>query len=128
MRGNKGVRLVLGAALLAAAWLALVGETGDGFGTVRTAAGPLVTMAVLHGGSEHGRRAARDHGRMLSGAPVMLGLLAGVLARWGEAVEVDTEIDGGGAVEWLSSFVTDVRQALEQFVGPEAPEASARRQ
>ena len=105
----------------------LVDQVGVGVGMVRTAASSLVEVAVLHDGSEDGHRAARDQAWMLSGAPVMLGLLAGVLARWGAAVEADTEINGGEAVEWLSAFAIDVRQALEQLVGPATPEAPARR-
>jgi hypothetical protein len=42
----------------------------------------------------------------------MLGLLTRVLAKWGEAVEEDTPIEGADAVQWLAKFTIDVRETL----------------
>ena len=66
-------------------------------------------------------RAAEGYARLLSGAPVMLDLLAAALVRWGEAVEADTEIDGGEAVDWLSQFAVEVRDALWMIVASPPP-------
>ena len=90
----------------------LADETSDGFCLFRTDASPMVDVAVVYDGSDRARGEAEGYARMLSIAPAMLGLLTGVLARWGKAVEEDSEIDGGDAVEWLSEFTVEVREAL----------------
>ncbi len=87
-------------------------ETSDGFCLFRTDASPMVDVAVVYDGSDRARGEAEGYARMLSIAPAMLGLLTGVLARWGEAVEEDSEINGGDAVEWLAQFTIEVREAL----------------
>ena len=90
----------------------LADETSDGFCLFRTDASPMVDVAVVYDGSDRARGEAEGYARVLSIAPAMLGLLTGVLARWGEAVEKDSEIDGADAVEWLSEFTVEVREAL----------------
>lgn len=99
----------------------LADEMSDGFCLIRTAMGPGVDVAVVHDGSDCGRGEAEGYARVLSGAPATLRLLAGVLAKWGEAVEDDEAIDGGDAVDWLAAFTVDVRAALQAMVGPLAP-------
>lgn len=90
----------------------LADEVADGFCLVRTDTSPGVDVAVIHDGSDRSRGEAKGHARVLSGAPAMLGLLTGVLAKWGEAVEEDTPIDGSDAVQWLAQFTVDVRETL----------------
>ncbi len=97
-----------------------VAGTPNGLCLLRTDTGAEALVAVVMGAEAPG------YARLLSSAPVLLDLLATVLVRWDEAVANDEEINGGDAVEWLSAFTTDARQALEQLVGPEAPEAPAR--
>ncbi len=82
---------------------------------VRTDTGIRLPVAVVSDDEASG------YAQLLSNAPVMLDLLAAVLVRWGKAVEDDTEIDGGDAVEWLSQFTTEVRDALRAIVGQEPP-------
>ncbi len=91
---------------------ALADETSDGFCLFRTDASPMVDVAVVYDGSDRARGEAEGYARMLSIAPAMLGLLTGVLARWGEAVEEDTAIDGDDAVQWLTGFTVEVRETL----------------
>jgi len=90
----------------------LADETSDGFCLFRTDASSMVDVAVVYDGSDRARGEAEGYARMLSVAPAMLGLLTGVLAKWGEAVEEDTPIDGGDAVEWLTGFTVEVRETL----------------
>ncbi len=90
----------------------LADKTLDGFCLFRTDASPTVTVAVVYDGSDRAHGEAEGYARMLSIAPAMLDLLTGALARWGEAVEKDSEIDGGDAVEWLAKFTVEVREAL----------------
>ncbi len=90
----------------------LADETSDGFCLFRTDASPMVDVAVVYDGSDRAHGEAEGYARMLSIAPAMLGLLTGVLDRWGKAVEDDSEIDGGDAVEWLSEFTVEVQEAL----------------
>ena len=78
-------------------------------------------VAVVRDGSGRGLGEAGGYARLLSGAPAMLGLLAGMLAKWGEAVASDEAIDGGDAVDWLAAFTVDVRAALQAMVGPLGP-------
>jgi hypothetical protein len=100
----------------------LADETSDGFCLFRTDASPMVDVAVVYDGSDRASGEAEGYARMLSIAPTMLGLLTGVLARWGEAVEEDGEINGGNAVEWLAEFIVDARNVLQAIVGPVRPE------
>ena len=72
----------------------------------------MVDVAVVYDGSDRAHGEAEGYARMLSIAPAMLDLLTGVLARWGEAVEEDSEINGGDVVEWLAEFTIEVREAL----------------
>ncbi len=90
----------------------LADETSDGFCLFRTDASPIVDVAVVYDGLDRAHGEAEGYARMLSIAPGMLDLLTGVLARWGEAVEEDSEINGGDAVEWLAKFTVEVREAL----------------
>ena len=90
----------------------LADEVADGFCLVRTDTSPGVDVAVVYDGADRHRGEAEGYARVLSVAPVMLGLLTGVLAKWGEAVEEDTPIDGGDAVQWLTGFTIDVRETL----------------
>ncbi len=99
----------------------LADDRADGFCLIRTDTSPEVDVAVVYDGSDRGRGEAEGYARMLSGAPAMLRLLAGVLARWGEAVGRDEEIDGGDAVAWLAEFTVEVHEALRAIVGPPAP-------
>ena len=99
----------------------LADETSDGFCLFRTDASPMVDVAVVYDGSDRARGEAEGYARMLSIAPAMLDLLTGVLARWGEAVEEDSEIDGGNAVEWLAAFTIDARKVLQAIVGAVRP-------
>ncbi len=100
----------------------LADETSDGFCLFRTDASPMVDVAVVYDGSDRARGEAEEYARMLSIAPAMLGLLTSVLARWGEAVEEDSEINGGDAVEWLAEFTVDAREVLQAIVGAVRPE------
>ena len=100
----------------------LADETSDGFCLFRTDASPMVDVAVVYDGADRARGEAEGYARMLSMAPAMLGLLTGVLARWGEAVEEDSEINGGDAVEWLAEFTVDAREVLQAIVGAVPPE------
>lgn len=100
----------------------LADETSDGFCLFRTDASPMVDVAVVYDGSDRACGEAEGYARMLSIAPAMLGLLTGVLARWGKAVEEDSEIDGGDAVEWLAKFTVDAREVLQAIVGAVRPE------
>ncbi len=93
----------------------------DGFYVARTGNPSVVDVAALHDGSDRGRREAEAYARMVSGTPVILDLLATVLVRWGSAVENDTEINGGDAVDWLAEFTTEVRDALKLIVSPTSP-------
>ncbi len=90
----------------------LADEISDGFCLFRTDASPMVDVAVVYDGSDRARGEAEGYARMLSVAPAMLGLLTGVLVKWGKAVEEDTPIDGGDAVEWLTGFTVEVRETL----------------
>jgi len=90
----------------------LADETSDGFCLFRTDASPMVDVAVVYDGSDRQCGEAEGYARLLSGAPAMLSLLTGVLVKWGEAVEEDTPIDGGDAVEWLTGFTVEVRETL----------------
>ncbi len=90
----------------------LADETADGFCLFRTDTSPMVDVAVVYDGSDRAYGEAEGYARMLSIAPAMLDLLTGALARWGEAVEEDSEIDGGDSVEWLAKFTVEVREAL----------------
>ena len=90
----------------------LADETADGFCLFRTDASPMVDVAVVYDGSDRAHGEAEGYARMLSIAPAMLDLLTGVLVRWGKAVEEDSEINGGDAVEWLAEFTIEVREAL----------------
>ncbi len=90
----------------------LADEVADGFCLFRTDASPMVDVAVVYDGSDRNRGEAEGYARMLSIAPAMLGLLTGVLAKWGEAVEEDAPIDGSDAVEWLTGFTVEVRETL----------------
>ena len=99
----------------------LADEMSDGFCLIRTARSPVVEVVARYDGSDAGRREAEGLARVLSGAPVMLDLLVSLLVRWNEAVEEDTEINGGDAVDWLSRFIPEVRQVLEQVIGPQSP-------
>ena len=90
----------------------LADETSDGFCLFRTDASSMVDVAVVYDGSDRARGEAEGYARMLSVAPAMLGLLTGVLVKWGKAVEEDTPIDGGDAVEWLTGFTVEVRETL----------------
>ena len=90
----------------------LADEVADGFCLVRTDTSPGVDVAVVYDGADRHRGDAESYARVLSVAPVMLGLLTGVLAKWGETVEEDTPIDGGDAVQWLTGFTIDVRETL----------------
>ena len=80
---------------------------------------PVVAIVHWYGGEAVG------YARLLSGAPAMLDLLAGLLLQWGEAVEDDSEINGGDAVEWLSQFTMDAREVLLAMVRPLTPEAAS---
>lgn len=99
----------------------LADEMSDGFCLIRTDMSPGVDVAVVYDGSDRGRGEAEGYARMVSGTPAMVGLLAGVLVKWGDAVEKDEEINGGDAVDWLAAFTVDVRAALQAMVGPLAP-------
>ena len=90
----------------------LADETSDGFSLFRTDASPMVDVAVVYDGSDRAHGEAEGYARVLSIAPAMLGLLTDVLARWGETIEEDREINGGEAVEWLTEFTIEVREAL----------------
>ena len=96
-------------------------ETSDGFCLFRTDASPMVEVAVVYDGSDRAHGEAEGYARMLSIAPAMLDLLTGVLARWGEAVEEDSEINGGDVVEWLTKFTVDAREVLQAIVGVVRP-------
>jgi len=100
----------------------LADETSDGFCLFRTDASPMVDVAVVYDGSDRHRGEAKGYAHVLSGAPAMLGLLTGVLTRWGEAVEEDSEINGGDVVEWLAEFTVEAREVLEAIVGAVRPE------
>lgn len=93
----------------------------DGFCIIRMGNPSVVEVAALHDGSDRGRHEAEAYARMVSSAPVMLDLLATVLVRWGSAIENDTEINGGDAVDWLAEFTTEVRDVLGTIVGPTSP-------
>lgn len=95
----------------------LAGEPSRRFYLLRTATRPGADLAALQADETEG------YARLLSGAPVMLDLLATVLVRWGEAVEADQAINGGEAVAWLSGFVAEVSEALREIVGPRTPGA-----
>ncbi len=99
-RGNLSVKPIAG--------------TSNELCLVRTDTGIRMPVAVVSGGKAPG------YAQVLSNAPVMLDLLAAVLVRWGKAVEDDTEIDGGDAVEWLSQFTAEVRDAFQGIVGQES--------
>ncbi len=77
----------------------LADEMSDGFCLFRTDASPMVDVAVVYDGSDRRCGEAEGYARVLSGAPAMLGLLTGLLAKWGETVEEDTPIDGSDAVD-----------------------------
>jgi len=83
-----------------------IAGTPDGLCLVRTDTGAKIPVALVMGVEAPG------YAKLLSNAPAMLDLLATVLARWGEAVAKDEDINGGDAVEWLSAFTTNVREAL----------------
>jgi hypothetical protein len=90
----------------------LADEVADGFCLVRTDTSPGVDVAVVYDGTDRSRGEAEGYARVLSVAPAMLGLLTGVLAKWGEAVEEDTPIEGADAVQWLAKFTVEVRETL----------------
>ncbi len=103
----------------------LADEVADGFCLVRTDTSPMVDVAVVYDGADRHRGEAEGYARVLSVAPAMLGLLTGVLAKWGEAIEEDTPIEGGDAVQWLTGFTIDVREtllAITASVQPAEPE------
>ena len=95
----------------------LAGEPSRRFYLLRTRTCPRADLAAVPGDETEG------YARLLSGAPVMLDLLAVLLVRWGEAVEADQAIDGGEAVAWLSGFVAEVSEVLRKIVGPRTPGA-----
>ena len=99
----------------------LADEVADGFCLVRTDTSPGVDVAVVYDGADRSPGEAEGYARVLSGAPAMLGLLTGVLAQWGEAVEEDTPIDGSDAVQWLAGFTVDVREILLAITAPVQP-------
>ncbi len=93
-----------------------IAGTPDGLCLVRTDTGAKIPVAVVMGVEAPG------YAKLPSNAPAMLDLLATVLARWGDAVADDDEINGGDAVAWLSQYTDDVRSALQAIVGPLPPE------
>ncbi|MGI4800634.1 MAG: hypothetical protein ACRYG8_42745 [Janthinobacterium lividum] len=95
----------------------LADETSDGFCLFRTDASPMVDVAVVYDDLDRAHGEAEGYARMLSIVPAMLDLLTGVLARWSKAVEEDTEINGGDALEWLVEFTVDTRKVLQAIVG-----------
>ena len=99
----------------------LADESSDGFYLVRTDAGHSTDVAIIYDGCDRGRGEAEGYARILSGAPPMLHLLAGVLEKWGIAVIEDEPIDGGDAVAWLSEFTFTVRDTLQAIVEPFPP-------
>ncbi len=96
----------------------LADEMADGFCLCRNDIGGSVDVAIVYDGSDRARGEAEGYARILSGAPPMLDLLAGVLEKWGTAVLGDEPINGGDAVAWLSEFTIAVRDALQAMVDP----------
>ncbi|MGI4793353.1 MAG: hypothetical protein ACRYG8_04570 [Janthinobacterium lividum] len=99
----------------------LADELSDGFCLFRSDASPMVDVAVVYDGSDRAHGEAEGYARLLSIAPVMLDLLTGVLARWGEAVEEDSENNDGDVMEWLAKFTVDARKVLQAIVGAVRP-------